>query len=403
MNSSYIKDLVKILNAGILPTAFSNTKSPRSVIEQYEVYRTGLTVIGKDYYRQFGFVLPTAEEKNNTTSRIGILDKETGNYIAHYMRLYDITSTQEKFTRMLQQSVLEAYPTPNATYDITVVHDVIRQTGRIGSAVVDLNNLRTRDDRREVGAIRFDRLLHGIGFRNAAGGLDNYPDLRSFMDVQKFINDETVQMLLTPRAILQVVLSSYFIPNAIGETDANSRNIILLKDPSTGLYDVAVRIDAEENTEYRDQMGMRSGDRRVPKGIYGPNEAHVDFIKNIQNHASDIDWELFSALFELSENYLSKENLYNINNDYSRNKGRYNGMSYGYPAEEYLDYDAHDSFRKAATNRVARHINDVNNALGSTSSSSVKILDQLGEQSDASHLGEVIPKEFNEHGEEVSQ
>ena len=149
-----------------------------------------------------------------------------------------------------------------------------------------------------------------------------YHDIDSFQDFQHLIESGVIFNYLTPRAVVQLGLCSYFIPNAIGETDANSRNIILLRDEESGKYDIVVRIDAEANTYITDRNNQRSGKKQVPKGIYRANEDLDTYLTNISRRSGDIDWDLFSSFVNLTQKLTSRSHIDNAMADaYRLNSG----------------------------------------------------------------------------------
>ena len=220
----------------------------------------GVTKI--DEYRTYAIDLATDTEKHITTGRYGFPVDDSGEALwPHYVKHYNLTSISETLDRIMVSSTLEGGTTPLETYAVAL------NTGSsslIGSSAIDLKSL-LNSDGQPVKTARLDEILR------AAGYTGTFPDLNSFLDVQNFMENKEIKKLLTPRAMIAVALESYFIPNAIGETDPNSRNI-LLADHGLGKFDVVFRIDAESNTYLRDVYKERSGKGTVPKGIYSANE-----------------------------------------------------------------------------------------------------------------------------------
>lgn len=356
--SETVKKILRSIDTNILPTDTSVTRRP--------VNKVGITHFTD--HVQLKFDHPTATEKTSTTTKYGFpIDDSAELYWPHHVKEYNVPSVGEVIDRILVSSVLEAAPVPLETYAVSFDRGEGVPTF-VSSSAIDLNSLLIKDENIPVKTIRLDRLLSACGYKGA------YPDLHSFADIQEFINNPKVNQLLSPRAIVQVVLASYFIPNAIGETDANSRNIILADTTLTGKYDVAFRIDAESNTYIRDKYNERSGKKRVPKGIHTANEELDEYLMNIKNRTHgnvDIDWELFAGFLDLTEYFVSRSTLDDAisNRGYKRNQFRYDpsrDVSEGnYVASaRRLSADAYGDFSEATITRAKNFMHLTKNALG---------------------------------------
>ncbi len=324
----------------------------------------GITKI--DNYMTYRFKLPTETEKQTTTGKYGF--EYNGNsdiFWPHFVKHYNLSSVSEVLDRILVSSTLEGGTSPLETYAVSLNS----ASPIIGSSVIDLNSLMTEDGN-PVFTKRFDEILRAAGYTAA------FPDIHSFVDVQNFIENEKINEMLTPRAIIQVVLESYFIPNAIGETDPNSRNILLC-DTGLGKFDVVFRIDAESNTYLRDVYNERSGYGAVPKGIYSANEnIETEFLQNIKTKTCigqpKIDWQLFAGFMELSDYFLRSSYIDNaIFQGYRKNQGRYQNpqsdffnKSYTSPYNQRLSIEAYNDFSTKTQERIKKFTDRVYSALG---------------------------------------
>ncbi|MBR7172770.1 MAG: hypothetical protein IKD36_03150 [Clostridia bacterium] len=324
----------------------------------------GVTKI--DDYRTYAIDLATDTEKHITTGRYGFsVDGSNEAFWPHYVKHYNLTSVGEILDRIMVSSTLEGGTTPLETYAVAL------NTGSsslVGSSVIDLKSLLV-DENTPVKTARLDEILRAAGYKGA------FPDLNSFLDIQNFIENKEIQKLLTPRAMVAVALESYFIPNAIGETDPNSRNI-LLADHGLGKFDVVFRIDAESNTYLRDVYKERSGKGTVPKGIYSANEdLDTEFLPNIRaKHyvgGPKIDWELFAGFMHLTEYFIRNSYIDNaIFQGYLKNQYRYirnnlmNESRYPSPFASRLSQDAYAEFSKKTQERIKNYTTRVQSALG---------------------------------------
>lgn len=317
-------------------------------------------------YRTYAVDLATDTEKHITTGRYGFsVDGSNEAFWPHYVKHYNLTSISETLDRIMVSSTLEGGTTPLETYAVAL------NTGSsslIGSSAIDLKSL-LNSDGQPVKTARLDEILR------AAGYTGTFPDLNSFLDVQNFMENKQVQKYLTPRAIVAVALESYFIPNAIGETDPNSRNI-LLADHGLGKFDVVFRIDAESNTYLRDIYKERSGKGTVPKGIYSANEdLETEFLPNIRAKnivgAPKIDWELFAGFMHLTEYFVRNSYIDNaIFQGYLKNQYRYirNNLMSDFrnpsPYASRLSQEAYAEFSKKTQERIKNYTTRVQSALG---------------------------------------
>ena len=394
-----IKELIKAfgIETNVLPHDTSVANMPAR--------NDGITHI-TDYTR-YSHSLPTEEEKSTTTGLYGFrVEDDLDVFWPHYVKNYNLSSRMETLGRIMVNSSLEAYPTPIETYGVSL--DAANPI--LGSSVIDLNHLQ-REDGSHIETKRLDRILEEAGI-NTDGGKEKFPDLYSFADVQDFINNEYINSILTPRAILQVVLCSYFIPNAIGDTDANSRNIILAKN-AEGKYDVVFRIDAESSTYLRGINRERSGLRLMPKGIYSANENYDLYMNYIENKgplkmtdavsAPKIDWELFSGLFYLSKYFIKRNHLDDAitNRGYSRNLKRYLDRNTERPSfyGKYLSIDEYTDYASDAIGRASKFSQDTTNALNGTKKR-ILFEDQAYKQT---KTGLFIPEYLNAAGKKVKR
>lgn len=356
--SDSIKQILKSINSDILPHDTSVASRP--------VNKVGFTHFNDHIPLKFNH--PTSTEKTSTTTKYGFPVTESPDlYWPHHVKDYNVPHVGEIIDRILVSSVLEGAPVPLETYAISLDRGEGIPTF-VSSSAIDLNSLLIKDENIPVKTIRFDRFLSACGYDGI------YPDLHSFADVQEFVNNPVVNKFLTPRAIMQVVLSSYFIPNTIGETDANSRNIILADTTLTGKYDVAFRIDAESNTYIRDKYNERSGKKRVPKGIYSSDEELDEYLMNIKNRTggnTKIDWDLFAGFLSLTDYFVSRSNLDDAisNRGYKRNQFRYDpskdAIQGNYVASERrLSANAYGEFSEATITRAKNFMSLTKSALG---------------------------------------
>lgn len=340
---------------------------PISDLSRMPVTRSGLVNVTPEFSLPWSIELPDSVKaglylhEKSSTNRMGILanrDINTANPVYHSHYFKPFSGNLKSVDNIIAQSILELYPTPVQTYG------AVLENTTLAGGVIDLNHLVTKNEYLPVNSIRFDMLLNKLG-------LDK--EINSFSDLQKFIEFEGTSKLLSERAIVQLALCSYFIPNAVGEVDANSRNIILLKDPTTGKYEYVARIDAESNTYFNDINNERSGKKVLPKGIFNGNEYfETEFLKAIKEHDSSIDWDLFSSFTFLADKIASRSNIDNaIFNGYRRNYGRTPIESRDMDSMPYFYFgpEAYGKFSQSTIDRAKRFHNNVFTALGSSYSS----------------------------------
>ncbi len=394
-----IKELIKAfgIETNVLPHDTSVANMPAR--------NDGITPIFD--YTRYSHSLPTEEEKSTTTGLYGFrLEEGLDAFWPHYVKNYNLSSRIETLGRIMANSSLEAYPTPLETYGV----ELNGASSILGSSVIDLNHLQ-REDGSHIETARLDRILNEAKI-NTDDGKESFPDLYSFADIQDFLSNEYINSVMTPRAMIQVVLCSYFIPNAIGDTDANSRNIILAKN-ADGKYDVVFRIDAESSTYLRGLNRERSGLRLMPKGIYSANENYDLYMNYIENKGplkiSDqvtqrkIDWELFAGLFYLSKYFIKRNNLDDAitNRGYSRNLKRFILRSDERPSfyGRYLSQDEYTDYATDTIERAAKFSQDTSRALGITKKKFI-FEDQAYKQT---KTGLFVPEYLNNSGKKVKR
>ena len=310
---------------------------PPSEIEKYELNRIGLYSVNNTNIREWRPELKDSSHlyghEKCTPKRYGIQSsKNPEEFLPVYFRHYDGTVTSS-LDKIIVNSALNFYPTPLQAYG-AINEDM--PSSKIGVATIDLNHLKREDSNESVDSIRLDFLLHSLGFHH---------EIDSFMDFQNLLESGKLAKVMTPRAIVQLGLSSIFIPNAIGETDANSRNIILLKDPETGLYDSVVRIDAEANTYLNDRLNERSGKKKLPKGIFMPNEELDDYLLSIKSKDIRVDWELFHGFTLLAREATRRSNIDNaVFKSYNKNSGKLMPDPFMRPNSYAMSYDSASFF-----------------------------------------------------------
>lgn len=394
-----IKELIKAfgLETNILPHDTSVSNMP--------VRSDGITAISD--YARYLHTLPTEEEKRTTTGLYGFrIEEGLDVFWPHYVKNYSLTSRMETLGRIMVNSSLEAYPTPLETYAVSIDG----ASPILGSSVIDLNHLQTEDGI-HVETMRLDRILANAKI-NTDPDKESFPDLYSFADVQRFLANEYINSVMTPRAMIQVALCSYFIPNAVGDTDANSRNIIVAKN-TDGKYDVVFRIDAESSTYLRSLQRERSGLRLLPKGIYSANENYelsMEYIRNKgplkareQLNNPIIDWEIFAGLFYLSKYFIKRNHLDNAItvNGYSRNLKRYLDTNDNPPNcfSRYLSQDEYNNYASDTIERASNYMQDISQALGAVRKR-ILFEDQAYKQT---QTGLFVPELFNAKGIKVNR
>lgn len=344
--TSDIKSYLKEIITDILPS------SPIEKIEQNNIGLYKLAPTNISEWRLDGKHQKSIYRHEKSAPKTMGITPDGEKYYSVYFKRYD-TSMLQAISRIIVNSALEMYPTPMHSYGTIIDHP---SSVLVGSTLIDLNHLKNPETENKVDSIRLDYLLHSLKLNT---------EIDSFYSYQKMLESGKLEKILTPRAIVQLGLSSIFIPNAIGETDANSRNVILLKDKSQNKYDIVCRIDADEN-EYIHSM-YRFGDNKkiVPKGIYLPNEDEDSFLKTISHKNIGIDWELFSSFIYLTDNLCSRSKI----DSAVYTAFRKNSIS-GYHVTNYRDFyqshynsEAFFDFSEATINRVKDFSNRIHNAL----------------------------------------
>ncbi|MBQ9791788.1 MAG: hypothetical protein IJW28_04290 [Clostridia bacterium] len=333
---------------------------PPSEIEKYELNRIGLYSVNNKNVREWRPELADSSHlyghEKCTPKRYGIQTSHDPNvFMPIYFRHYDGT-VNGSLDKIIANTALNFYPTPLQAYG-AINEDM--PSSKIGVATIDLNHLKEAETNEGVESIRLDFLLHSLG---------EHHEIESYMDFQKLLENGNLEKVLTPRAIVQLGLSSIFIPNAIGETDANSRNIILLKDKESGKYDIVVRIDAEANTYLNDRMNERSGKKKLPKGIFMPNEELDDYLKTIKSRDVRVDWEMFCGFTLLAREATSRTNIDNaVTKSYMKNSGKLMQDPFMRPSPYALSYDSDSfyAFSSATIDRSKRYFDRTMEALGS--------------------------------------
>lgn len=351
---------------------------PISDLKFYNVNSSGLVVIDESNAVGLKVELPDSvkagiyEHEKCTTSRFGILANREQSTLGRTFHSYYFRPFKgnvfSAFEKLIAQSVLELYPTPLATFGV-VTDPVVAPT--ICGGVIDLNYLKTQDNLK-VESMRFDMLLNSLGYKR---------DINCFAELQIFMKDENVRKILSERAIVQLALCSYFIPNAIGEVDANSRNIILLKDPHTRKFEYVARIDAESNTYFNALNGERSGKKILPKGIFSANEyLNEEFLKTIREQDSRIDWNLFSSMMYIT-NFFTKQSRIDeaifsgYKNNYFRVPSELERPNSA--ASSNFGQMAYGDFSSETIARAKRFNSNVMSALGSPFSSNVPFAETM--------------------------
>ncbi|MBQ4541755.1 MAG: hypothetical protein IJA23_02765 [Clostridia bacterium] len=394
-----IKELIKAfgIETNVLPHDTS--------VANMQARNDGITPIFD--YTRYSHSLPTEEEKSTTTGLYGFrLEEGLDVFWPHYVKNYNLSSRIETLGRIMVNSSLEAYPTPLETYGVSL--DGANPI--LGSSVIDLNHMQTEDGR-HIETMRLDRILKAAKI-NTDNDKESFPDLYSFADIQEFFANEYINSVMTPRAMIQVALCSYFIPNAIGDTDANSRNIILAKN-AEGKYDVVFRIDAESSTYLRGINRERSGLRLMPKGIYSANENYDLYMNYIENKgpikmtdkvtSAKIDWEMFAGLFYLSKYFIKRNHLDDAitNRGYSRNLKRYLDRNTERPSfyGRYLSQEEYTDYATDTIERAAKYMQDTGRALGITRKK-IMFEDQAYKQT---KTGIYVPEYLNAAGRKVKR
>ena len=354
---SSVDEYIKNITSDILPA---------SDLARMHVTPSGLVRIDRTNSMDWPIELPDSvgaglyQHEKSSTTRVGILSTQSNSslnpvYHSYYFKpFYGIFKC---FDSLVAQSILEIYPTPVQTYGIS--YGVTPNESQVFGGVIDLNHLRTKDGHLGVKAIRLDMFLNSLGFNK---------EITSFLELQTFMKSPKVHSLLSDRAIVQIALESYSIPNAVGEVDSNSRNVIILIDPITGKGEWAARIDAESNTYFNDRNNERSGKKVLPKGIYHGNEFfESEFLPSIQKKSMGIDWDLFTSLANLTEKLTSRNKIDSaIFSGYRRNYARvpFDQVRENSAAHAHFGPYAYSDFSTETIKRANRYNDAVLNAIG---------------------------------------
>ena len=292
---SSVDEYIKNITTNILPP---------SDLARMRITPNGLVRIDHTNSMEWPIELPDSvgaglyQHEKSSTTRVGVLSNHNNsalNPVYHSYYFKPFTGVFKCFDSLVAQSILEIYPTPVQTYG------AVYNESTIAGAVTDLNHLRTKDSHLNVKAIRLDMFLNSLGFNK---------EITSFLELQAFMKSPDVHSLLSDRAIVQIALESYSIPNAVGEVDSNSRNVIILIDPITGKGEWAARIDAESNTYFNERNNERSGKKILPKGIFHGNEFFdTEFLPAIKQRPTCIDWNLFASLSNLTSKLTSRNKI----------------------------------------------------------------------------------------------
>ena len=332
---------------------------PSSSIEQLSLNRIGLHSLNYRNAKEWNTELRDSSalypHEKCTPKRLGVRQsEESDEYSPLYFRYYQ-DSMLGALGKIIVNSALEIYPTPVHPYG--TIYEGVAAT-KLGVSTIDLNHLIDSETGEPVENIRLDFLLHSLGLPH---------EINSFYDFQKMLESGKLADRLTPRAIVQLGLSSIFIPNAIGEVDANSRNVILFKDPVTNKYDIVARIDAEANTYLNDAFRQRSGKKVVPKGIFSANEEQDEFLQTIRHRDLRVDWDLFTGFTSIAKKLCSRSNIDNaITKAYMKNSGKL-VTNIWEPVSPYLSFynsDAFFDFSESTITRAGRFFDNVDNAIG---------------------------------------
>jgi len=254
-----------------------------TAIDSIQVGQNSLFLL--EHARAFPVNLPDssllyANEKSSNVDRIGVPKKQVIDgeertvYESFYFKPY--SSSLVLFDKMVSSALLGMHAVPHEPYG--VIYD-----GRLGVVTTDLTNLQNAETKQPVHSVRFDILLNALGYA---------PDTLTFMDLQNIFYDEELGKIMDRRAFVQCALGNFFLANAFGETDSNSRNLILLENqnaepmdehlakmlfgdvsPIPKKFGFAVRIDADENTHDTAKRNERSGNRIIGRSILFPNES----------------------------------------------------------------------------------------------------------------------------------
>lgn len=197
--------------------------------------------------------------------RLGIINADH-KVVPHYFRTFDAAEggLVELSSKLITNAVFgRLFPTKMENH--------IARMNSFGTLGIDVNNIDG------VKSIRLDKYLYqkGIPFNGIR-------DLLNGVKSGAFSED------LTDYAIVQLALGGFTIPNAIGEQDPNTRNIILLGPDKKGAkYDSVVRIDFENSRTGQKQANIADPIRVYPFGMFGRDEDKIEFKENILKAVKD--------------------------------------------------------------------------------------------------------------------
>ena len=329
---------------------------PKSVINEYGYNRVGQYLLRQGDLQKLSVATENCLYGHEKASldRVGIRSKfEPEKYLPSYVKYFDdtiITSLE----KTIASSALNIYPTPLQVYGVTY------ETGSsnsLGVATIDLNGLKCAESGECVDSIRLDVLLNKIGFPCEIG---------SYYQFQEMIKSGKLGDWLTPRALVQLGLSKIFIPNAIGETDPNSSNVILLKEKSSNKYDIVVRIDAEKNEYLLDSCGVES-ENVVTTGFLGMNEPLLEYLNIIKSRDARIDWELFSGFVSVAKDFCSRSCIDEaVTKSYISNPHKFDPNTFLRPSDyiRYYDSQAFADFSEYAIGKSKNYFDNILNSLG---------------------------------------
>lgn len=323
---------------------------PLSWLVRYPVDRNGRVVLNGENSTRFvdltENISTNGVHEKNRPDLYGVQVPNTEFYQSHFV-------SAKNPNKVIANAALDLYPLSGQRVKAVVNQSVI--TPYAGIAIVNYENLLSQDGK-HIPVIRLQEFLVKHNFA---------PDITCFYELQLVLKDPAIQKMFTPRGLDQLAVSSYFIPNAIGETDANSRNILLVVDPVTGLIDSVIRIDADKNLSIYPPRADETPD--MPKGIFKPNEPYNNFLGIVKSHKGFenlIDWELFAGYHELTKQLLKPFDITKIiHKDFEINQGRCN---YGFDevyrmgaAAIHLSLDYYNDFINNINVRVSRVFNDL--------------------------------------------
>lgn len=328
---------------------------PKSEIENYGYNRIGqYSIKDKDVKRLVSEEIDISkiyDHEKSYPDRYGIKSKSNPDkFYPVYMKYYS-GQIRSALGKTIANSALNIFPTPLQSYGIS--HEK-GSSNAIGVATIDLNHLQNIETDENIQSIRLDILLHSLGLN---------PEIDSFYQFQEMIKSGKLNDKLTARAIVQLGLSKIFIPNAIGETDPNSRNIILLKNASEDKYDIVVRIDADKNKYLLENEDSSF----LPTGILTPFENFQDYLRIIRSRDVLIDWELFAGFNTIARELCSRTNIdAAITRSYKSNSFNFDPSIYLTESPFISSYDssAFYDFSQFAIDTASNYFTNVFDALG---------------------------------------